>query len=57
LEGNLDASVPTYIFPFEKLEVWQASLELEDYALELLERIPLAHIIHDGSSRNRTDDR
>lgn len=41
MEGNLDASVPKYIFPFEKLEVWQASLELADYVLELLERIPL----------------
>ena len=41
MEGNVDDSVPKYIFPFEKLEVWQASLELADYVLELLERIPL----------------
>jgi four helix bundle protein len=42
LEGRIDASVPGYIFPFEKLEVWQESLDLADYVLELLERIPLS---------------
>ena len=41
MEGRIDASVPGYIFPFEKLEVWQESLDLADYVLELLERIPL----------------
>lgn len=41
MEGRVDVSVPGYIFPFEKLEVWQESLELADYVLELLERIPL----------------
>ncbi len=34
--------MPGYIFPFEKLEVWRESLELADYILELLERIPLS---------------
>ncbi|WHZ30345.1 MAG: hypothetical protein OJF51_005148 [Nitrospira sp.] len=29
-----------YIFPFEKLEVWQDSLKLADYIFRLLERIP-----------------
>ena len=29
-----------YIFPFEKLEVWQLSVELADYVLELLESFP-----------------
>jgi four helix bundle protein len=29
-----------YIFPFEKLEVWQLSVELADYVLELLEGFP-----------------
>ena len=29
-----------YIFPFEKLEVWQESLALTDYILGLLERLP-----------------
>jgi four helix bundle protein len=42
LEGRIDATVPGYIFPFEKLEVWQESLDLADYVLELLERIPLS---------------
>ncbi len=42
MEGKIDATVPGYIFPFEKLEVWQESLDLADYVLELLERIPLS---------------
>jgi len=29
-----------YIFPFEKLEVWQLSVELADYVLGLLEDFP-----------------
>ncbi len=29
-----------YVFPFEKLEVWQDSLALTDYILRLLERLP-----------------
>ena len=29
-----------YVFPFEKLEVWQESLALTDYILGLLERLP-----------------
>ena len=32
--------MPTYLFPFEKLDVWQLSLELADHVLGLLERIP-----------------
>lgn len=28
-----------YIFPFEKLEVWQESVELADFVLGLLERV------------------
>ena len=31
---------PNYTFPFEKLEVWQMSIELADVVLTLLERIP-----------------
>ena len=42
MEGRIDATVPGYIFPFEKLEVWQESLDLADYVLELLECIPLS---------------
>ncbi len=29
-----------YIFPFEKLEVWQLAMELANYVLGLLEKIP-----------------
>ena len=29
-----------YIFPFEKLDVWQMSVELADMVLKLVERIP-----------------
>jgi four helix bundle protein len=36
-----DPQSPTYVFPFEKLNVWQMSLELADYVLGLLDRIPL----------------
>ena len=32
---------PTYVFPFEKLDVYQMAVDLADYVLELLERIPL----------------
>ena len=31
---------PWYVFPFEKLEVWQESIELADYVLGLLEHVP-----------------
>jgi four helix bundle protein len=31
----------TYVFPFEKLDVWQMSVELADYVLGLLDQIPL----------------
>lgn len=30
-----------YIFPFERLDVWQESIELATFLLELLERVPL----------------
>lgn len=40
MEGRVDASVPAYIFPFEKLDVWQESLELANHVLELLEGLP-----------------
>ena len=34
-----------YVFPFEKLEVWQLAVDLADYVLELLEAIsPNKHI-------------
>src|SRR3990172_8521157 len=29
-----------YIFPFEKLDVWQMSIELADFVLNLLDKIP-----------------
>jgi hypothetical protein len=31
----------SYVFPFEKLDVYQMALELADYVLGLLEPIPL----------------
>ena len=31
---------PTYVFPFEKLDVYQMAVDLADYVLGLLERIP-----------------
>ncbi len=34
------ASVPGYIFPFEKLDVWQESVDLADFVLGLLEHVP-----------------
>ena len=30
-----------YVFPFEKLDVWQESVELAHFVLELLEEVPL----------------
>ncbi len=42
MEGRVAASGSGYIFPFEKLEVWQEALGLADYVLDLLERIPLS---------------
>jgi four helix bundle protein len=29
-----------FIFPFEKLEIWQLAVDLADYILELLETFP-----------------
>ncbi len=34
------ASVPGYIFPFEKLDVWRESVDLADFVLGLLEHVP-----------------
>ena len=30
-----------YMFPFERLEVWQESIGLATFLLELLERVPM----------------
>jgi len=32
--------MPEYIFPFEKLDVWQFAVDLADYVLELLDDFP-----------------
>lgn len=32
--------MPEYIFPFEKLDVWQLTVDLADYVLELLDDFP-----------------
>ena len=37
---------PKYTFPFEKLEVWQMSIELADFVLTLLEKIPQHKHLH-----------
>jgi hypothetical protein len=31
---------PNFVFPFEKLEVWQLSVDLADFVLNLLESLP-----------------
>jgi len=31
-----------YLFPFEKLDVWQLAIDLADYVLSLLEKLPAA---------------
>jgi hypothetical protein len=45
LEGRIDACVPGYIFPFEKLEVWNDSVALADLILGLLDRVPQGRYI------------
>ena len=32
--------VPKYVFPFEKLDVWQLSVDLAEFVLDLLENFP-----------------
>src|SRR3990172_11685007 len=41
LEAGGKRPMSNYIFPFERLDVWQMAMELADYVLRLLERIPL----------------
>jgi hypothetical protein len=31
---------PNFVFPFEKLEVWQLAVDLADFVLHLLESVP-----------------
>ena len=31
---------PNFVFPFEKLEVWQLAVDLADFVLDLLESVP-----------------
>lgn len=38
-EGQTN-TVVRYVFPFEKPEVWQESIELADFVLGLLEHVP-----------------
>ncbi|MDO9117841.1 MAG: four helix bundle protein [Nitrospira sp.] len=40
MEGRSEASAPGYLFPFEKLEVWNDSVALADLILGLLDRVP-----------------
>lgn len=39
-EDEGDRKEQEFVFPFEKLEVWQRSVDLADYNLELLEAFP-----------------
>jgi four helix bundle protein len=32
--------MPDYLFPFEKLDVWQMAVDLAEYILDLLEKLP-----------------
>jgi len=32
--------MPEYLFPFEKLDVWQLSVDLANTVLDLLEKLP-----------------
>ncbi|MGD9819076.1 MAG: four helix bundle protein [Desulfomonilaceae bacterium] len=38
--GGLRQGSAGYVFPFEKLDVYQLSLDLADYVLAILERFP-----------------
>ena len=40
-QQNSELSAGKFAFPFEKLEVWQLSIELAEYVLKLLNLLPL----------------
>jgi len=40
-QQNSELSAGKFVFPFEKLEVWQLSIELAEYVLKLLNLLPL----------------
>jgi four helix bundle protein len=40
LRGNTMKDRDDFVFPFEKLEVWQLSVDFADYVLRLLETFP-----------------
>ena len=37
---RLEAKMTEYVFPFEKLDVWQMAVDLAEYVLDLLEAFP-----------------
>ena len=37
---RLEAKMSEYVFPFEKLDVWQMAVDLAEYVLDLLEAFP-----------------
>lgn len=41
LASSFRPQASNYVFPFEKLDVWQMALDLAGYVLGLLEKIPL----------------
>jgi hypothetical protein len=40
LKSNKGVPMADYIFPFEKLDVWQLAVDLAEFVLSLLENIP-----------------
>ncbi|MEW6664787.1 MAG: four helix bundle protein [Thermodesulfobacteriota bacterium] len=36
----MEARASQYVFPFQKLDVWRLAVELADFVLSLLERLP-----------------
>ena len=36
----MEAKAENYVFPFQKLDVWRLAVELADFVLILLERLP-----------------
>jgi len=32
--------MPEYVFPFEKLDVWQLAVDLAEFVLDLLDKFP-----------------
>jgi len=44
-EGMSKDRKEKFVFPFEKLEVWQLAVDLADFVLELMETFPNNHFL------------